>query len=287
VLTGVEFMHKLPDVRVDPGYESFLQAVDWSMDRVFSDAQKVNYGVQANAETKAVWATLAEWHNAHQLASDVSMGQLPVTFTEPHMRGKQLGTGMRRWPKMWQTLLRFATRPPPLQAGPAGPAPVRATPAPAPPVPGPGRPAAPRSSQVNVVNHLGYGEHEATVAQMLDRGEAYVTSALAEEGGLFWIELDHGEGELSVGLGRRSDAPEGEPELEGDAEEMDRLWVLWYVRKSSRHLWGKGAVQFKEHIAGYDARRRPVLSITREHREHLLPVVVELCNGCSEMMSQR
>eukprot|EP00962_Isochrysis_galbana_P042904 scaffold16157_cov115-Isochrysis_galbana.AAC.1 len=41
-------------------------------------------------------------------------------------------------------------------------------------------------------------------AQMLDRGEAYVTSALAEEGGLFWIELDHGEGELSVGLGRQA-----------------------------------------------------------------------------------
>lgn len=277
--TGVQFMHKLPDVRVDPGYESFLTAADWSMDRVMRDVQRVNYGGRENADTKATWATLAEWHGAHQLSSDLRLGRLPVTFSQPHMRGKQLGTGMRSWAELWRTLLTFATRAPHLQANPP-PAPAVRPAARA--VAAPVQPFAPRLSEVNVVNHLGYTVHEATVAQLLSRGEQYVDTALAKEKQLFWIELDHPHGELCIGLGRHMGAPEDEPILAGDSSaDAAAVWVQWYERKSARRSWGQGAVQFKEHVVGYDLRRRPKVNVTFELRRHLLPVVVELCNGCS------
>jgi len=48
------------------------------------------------------------------------------------------------------------------------------------------------------------------MAQMLDRGEAYASKAMEEEGHLLWIELDHSQGELCVGLGRHVEAPEAD-----------------------------------------------------------------------------
>ena len=50
------------------------------------------------------------------------------------------------------------------------------------------------------------------MAQMLDRGEAYASKAMEEEGHLLWIELDHSQGELCVGLGRHVEAPEADME---------------------------------------------------------------------------
>ena len=61
-------------------------------------------------------------------------------------------------------------------------------------------------------NYLAYSNREAAVAQMLDRGEAYASKAMEEESHLLWIELDHSQGELCVGLGRHVEAPEADME---------------------------------------------------------------------------
>ena len=44
VAAGVQFMHRVPDIRVDPGLELFLTPADWAMDDVFSAMQKTNFG---------------------------------------------------------------------------------------------------------------------------------------------------------------------------------------------------------------------------------------------------
>eukprot|EP00962_Isochrysis_galbana_P026915 scaffold8413_cov135-Isochrysis_galbana.AAC.1 len=69
--SGVEFMLKSPDLRVDPGYEEFLCEADWSMKKVFSDIAKVTFPPAAPPDTKAVWASLGVWHGQHERSRDV------------------------------------------------------------------------------------------------------------------------------------------------------------------------------------------------------------------------
>ena len=59
---------------------------------------------------------------------------------------------------------------------------------------------------VNIVTHPGYTEKDRRVALLNDyeTGSAYVQDNLSKKNTLFFIKLEHLEGELAIGLGRRA-----------------------------------------------------------------------------------
>lgn len=279
---GVDFMLKLPDVRVDPGYEEFLAAGDWSMTKVFADMGKVVYPPSAPSNTKDVWKTLASWHAQHERSGDVNV--VPVPFSEPHMAGKVMGAHMLSWHEMWATLLRFSPRKPlhgPLTSGSAAPSASTSTDAQLPvrpiaqPIPAAGPPApAPRAHAVNVVNHRGYTVAEAAVQRMCgEDGEQFLRDNIGKPSSLVWVELGIGvfEGELRVGLAAISARP---PIGERAARDGTEVWVEWFTRKSSKREWGKSSVAFKSCFSTDGGRKVRLMSL--EQVSDLLPVVVEV-----------
>lgn len=101
----------------------------------------------------------------------------------------------------------------------------------------------------------------------------YVDDNLEKPGTLFWIELDHSEGEMRVGLGRVTADADAPHEL----EEPDARWVTWCERKANRrHAWGN-VVAFRPAMV-FEGRRK-VVQTTQESTFSFLPVVVETCGG--------
>jgi hypothetical protein len=111
---------------------------------------------------------------------------------------------------------------------------------------------------------------------LLDSGESYVEANLDMPGAVFWIELNHGEGELRVGLGCIADVPHA---LEDDI----RRWVSWFERKGkSRRAWGN-VVAFQPAIIYEEGRgRRKAVQTTEEEVAFFLPVAVETVAGADE-----
>jgi len=84
---GLDFMYSTPDLRVDPGFGLYLPAESWSQHKVFQHISKYTFPESAPPNIKAVWATLADWYSAHQLASDLSSCLLITWPHLPHMAG--------------------------------------------------------------------------------------------------------------------------------------------------------------------------------------------------------
>jgi len=264
----------------EPGFEEFLREEDWSAPRVFRDIDKLVFPPSTDtAAVKAIWKTIGSWHGSHQRSADVS--ELPVSFTEQHMDGKQLGASQLTWHAMWATLLQFSPRPPTSGSLPPGVAAAATSRAAAAAATAAATAAAaavivPRASAVNVVNHTGYTVRDAAVCRLRDLGDMWVQQHVdAASKALFWIELKDPEGELRVGLGFISSPPAGE-----EPASTGERWIKWFERKGKKHAWASGAVAFKWCLRLEGRRKVPYLLI--EKVAHFLPVAVELCQACSE-----
>lgn len=143
VPAGVEYMLSIPDVRVDPGFDAYLDAASWSQHQVFDGIGKWKFPPSAPTNTKAVWASLRDWHSANQRALDT--GGMPIQWPDLHMQGLHMGGSLRSWHVTWATLLKYSPRAPPHgpavapapHAAPAGAGPTGAAPAGVQPLPVP------------------------------------------------------------------------------------------------------------------------------------------------------
>ena len=256
---GVPLMHKYPDISVDPGVTPWQEDESWKRGKVFEDLARWQYTSLSSADAdvaRAKWVALGSWHDSHQTSDTVVVGQ-PVSID-----GDQLPTPLLSWAEMWRVL---KTHVPALAPAPA--------------------PAASSSNsrlnrqqigdsnsavEVNVVLNPHYTEKDQRVALLKDRkmGAAYVKDNLEKEGALFLIELEHCEGELPVGLGRRTfDATLDDPVNKKYA-------VEWFERKNKKVVsWGKQP-GFRVAIASYD-KRQPIVMSSVEPLDKFLPIVVK------------
>ena len=101
-------------------------------------------------------------------------------------------------------------------------------------------------------------------------GQAYLRDHLSKQGALFLIGLEHAEGELAAGLGRRTF------DAEYDDEIAQKYAIEWFERKNKRLAdWGKQP-GFRLTIADYDSHRRPIPQRTQESFSDFLPIAVQV-----------
>ena len=267
---GVLLMKKYPDIGIDPGVTPWAEDSAWKRDKVFTDLARWEYSQLKSAEAETArnrWEALGSWHRSHQTSDTVAVGQ-PAAIGQ----GLELRTPLLSWGEMWKV---FKTH-------------VNAAPTPAPSA------AASSSSQgaaslsrrvdrealsastsaaeVNVVIHPGYTDKDARVAQLQghEEGIAYLRDHLSEHKALFLIRLEHKEGELAVGLGRRTFI------AEYDDDQAQKYDIEWFERKNKKKPnWGMQP-GFRLTISDYDRHRRPIPNTSIEKLSDFLPIAVQL-----------
>jgi len=101
-----------------------------------------------------------------------------------------------------------------------------------------------------------------------ESGEQYLAKNMEVRGALFLIRLAHFEGELAVGLGRRSF---------DDSHDREGVEVAieWFERKNkTRSDWGVRP-SFRLAITSYNEKRRPVYATSVEKLSEFLPITVK------------
>ena len=124
------------------------------------------------------------------------------------------------------------------------------------------------AAESNVVTHPGYSDVDRRIASIGEGGAQYLADNIDERRALFLIRLEHFEGELPVGLGRRS--------FDKDIDQDGIQYAIeWFERKNKRtDGWGVRP-SFRLVIAGYERNRRPIYSTTTEKMSDFLPITVK------------
>lgn len=269
---GVDLMCKYPDIAADPGVEPWKAADDWEMKKVFSDLAKWDFGqVQQSQAARAAWSELGNWHLSNPAADTFVASKQEVMS-----QGAALPTlpeSSLSWNNLWSILKRNA--PVPLQRAPQPAAP------PPPPVAGQSRRhdrehlgTTSSAAEANIVIHPGYTKANQAEARLLDDRvrHAYVRDNLEKQDAVFFVELGELEGELAVGLARRTFNSE-QDKLQDEVYEMQ-----WYRRKSTNHSWGQGPT-FK--LATKTEGRRKVPEVDMISIDTIIPLAVQMTRGSS------
>ena len=180
--------------------------------------------------------------------------------------GLELPTPLLQWEEMWKVLKQHVG-----VATPAVPV-VQTAPAPA-----AGRRhdrqalgASTSAAAVNLVTHPGYTEIDRRLALAGEKGCSYVADHIDCRKSYFLIELEHLEGEFSVGLGRRTFDAELDDAADGLYE------IEWFERKNKRtSSWGFQP-GFKLTVESYTSQRKPISQTSIESIGKFLPIVVSV-----------
>ena len=117
-----------------------------------------------------------------------------------------------------------------------------------------------------------FQDRRVSLLQDAQLGKQYISDNLHSKGALFLFTLPHSEGELAVGLGRRTF------DAEVDNADKDLYEIEWFERKKKKDThWGKRP-GFKLTVAGYRRENRknvPYPQTSVEPRSAFLPIVVK------------
>jgi len=154
--------------------------------------------------------------------------------------------------------------------------------------PVPGNLVVPRASMLNVVHHADYTRLDAAAVAAGERMvPATIWRTLKGEGGpegrrtphLFWIVVDHYEGEFRVGLGHISQLKselDASPGQEADCAATD-LELAWFTRKNStRDDWGK-CPTFSEHKVQENGRMKRSMGLCKF--TEVIPLKISFTEG--------
>ena len=312
---GIDFMLVYPDVMSkDPGFEPWKSgdpqkkkdatggprsappaqpaekhgdepiSDGWNRKRVEKDVLKIGQDLHFNHNQMADWEALFAFHGEY--LSPELLPTLPHTLSMPSERSYTM-KGPPPWKTLWRTLRRFP-RPHHSQntlAAVTAPAPTLA---PAPTVPMP-------LALLNGVT----GPHNLPTAKVRAKKQATMqenvqlasrSASNVEVGKLYFIALDHPEGELRVGLGRVATALSGQ---DGDDPNTRSTRIEWLKRRgwsndhtTQGYLWAKGptfepsTIQETPAVTGQKSKRRKrvTLSIqaTDETLDQILPLLPQL-----------
>ena len=262
---GVRLMKSYPDIGVDPGITPWADDASWKREKVFADLARWEYTNLSDAEAQASrskWASFAQWHTSHQSADTLVVGQ-PVVIG-----GRELRSPLLSWHQMWRVLKTNVNAA--LDPTSSAPAPSTSQGADTRRVDRQELSSSTSAAEVNIVTHPGYTEKDRRIAKLRDHalGTAYLTSNLSTKGALFLIKLEHPEGELAVGLGRRTfDAT-----LDDDVAQ--NYAIEWFERKNKRVPdWGKQP-GFRLCVESIDSRRRRTISSSMENFSDFVPIAV-------------
>eukprot|EP00962_Isochrysis_galbana_P061147 scaffold36278_cov134-Isochrysis_galbana.AAC.1 len=75
-------------------------------------------------------------------------------------------------------------------------------------------------SELNVVLHQGYTQSDHELQVLAEQGRDYLAKTFDQPGALFWIKLNHNDGEYMLGLGRRTSQPSDNPR----PDTKDNVW---------------------------------------------------------------
>jgi len=267
VPAGVRIMKSYPNIQNDPGVTDWKEDSEWEREKVFGDLLRWQYS-ELNDSNAAVarsrWDSLKCWHRSHPTADTVTVGE-PATIGTDELRSPLLP-----WADMW-TLLKTFVAPAPAPATALVPAPA--------PAAGKKRVdrqrlgASTSAAHVNVVTHPGYSEADQRVALLQgESGQQYISQNLTVRGALFLIRLEHAEGELAVGLGRRT--------FDATVDQEGVVYgIQWFERKNKKNDdWG-----VRPSFCLSVASRRPKIAYqtSTEKFSDFLPIAVKT-NGTSD-----
>lgn len=128
---------------------------------------------------------------------------------------------------------------------------------------------------LNAVLHPNYTIADRNRDQLADRTEweKHFKQECDRRGALWLIHLPHFEGELAVGLGKRTFS---------ESSGSSKWGIQWFMRKSSDHHWGVRTTAFKMAISHYDPSRRAVPMTSEEPQTSLIPIPVQLTSSCRQ-----
>ena len=264
---GVRLMHKYPDIGIDPGVTPWAEDSAWKRDKVFADLARWQYTQLSPNESHTAqsrWAALSRWHLSHPTSDTLVVGQHAQIGD-----GLELRTPLLSWGEMWKVLKTHVVAAPARAGAPVAAASAAAA--------GKRRVdrqalgASTSAAEVNIVTHPGYTERDRRIALLNDdeKGRTYLRDNIDKKNALFFIKLEHAEGELAVGLGRRT----FDADLDNAA--ASSYAIEWFERKNKRvESWGKQP-GFRLAIESYDAKRRRIVQSSVETLNDFLPVAVQ------------
>ena len=220
------------------GLEEFFEPEEWDREKVFSNVHryKCSTGTEtAKAAVKADWEAMHVWMQAHEKVESITIGA-PLHLET----GAEINTMPTvSWAEAWASLpivdAREAPRAPGAPPDAAQDIDVARLVAALKKMRAPDREAllhGTTAAQLNVVNHAGYTNTQRQTALNCDPlvGKGYLLSNIGVRGAIFFIELEHFEGEWKVGLGRRT--------FNETLDHMGNVEVEWFELKKARARQG-------------------------------------------------
>ena len=296
---GIDLMHSYPDIADDPGLEKWHTPDTWSADRVFADMQKWSFPEASAASSPQVaWDGLKQWHNIHPLSSTVTLGQ-PL---KPSSEVAIPTCPTLSWSDMWKIIApggQGSSQGGNSSSHAANPERAFLNPL----SKRPDREHLSQSRNVTELNRVRDSHNTRTRIQQAllsenSEWESYLEENLNKPKALFMLRLEHREGELALGLGRRTF--NSKVDIEGKQYEME--WYLHphpnpepeppninptqtlattraptrarFERKNKKKVdWGKRP-GFQLAKVGYRANRQSIYWTTTENSTHFLPVKI-------------
>lgn len=271
---GVALVKSYPSVDDFPGLEEWLDMETWKAETVFSHLQKWKFHNDEKA-ARASWNEMHSWHKAHQSANeDIDLGK-PISLPSASFCTTPLS-----WVEMWRIIFQDVVQDYDESRGVHPKAdgthkqekkqtkflhPLSKV---------VDREALSKSTnevELNRITNPNYKETEQSAAIAGDEscGAAYLDDHINQKGALFFISLKHFEGELAVGLGRRT----FNDDIDNVA--LGRYEIEWFERKNKRAAWGKKP-SFQLSVAEYRSGRKKVYNTSVESIKDFIPLVVTL-----------
>jgi len=209
---------------MNPGFEKFVDRESWSAERVQDDISKWSFRKDGDKHRRR-WKLFFAFFKRNQEAEDhLGEGHTSIPVADG---GDSFPTNIPTWDELWTTLASVNSSPPPaadetdltgstalvLVPQPANLSTALVTSAPvAPPRrtgKAPDRAEVGRSKKLdtlNAVRHSGFTRADAARTRLLDQAEwiPHLASNFDTAKQLWFVRLDHNEGEFPVGLGERT-----------------------------------------------------------------------------------
>ena len=262
---GVQLMASYPEIGDFPGVEEWMDEDKWHFYKVFDGMSKWSFKGGDGTSAKTFWDGMKCWHTSHKDAKSWTIGE-PLQLGE----GVSLSTTPTlSWSEMWAIIDLTASPLSSSATSSSNSSSMTTAPSFLDPLKPLDRDALQSSTdpaELNRVTHPGYTKAEQRAKRVASStlGESYISENIDKEHALFFIKLGHKEGELAVGIGRRTfNSTADEPE-KGSYE------IEWFERKSKQHSWGR-----QPGFKPTRPTRRKVMQRSLEDIQDFIPLTVQ------------
>jgi hypothetical protein len=271
---GVDLECSPPDFQTNPGVEDWKDDEAWDPEKVFSSIARWAFPKGESSHHQS-WAALRHWHETNKLSAAIDTAHTSIS-----VGNDAVPLPGYTWERMWGMLESVSCDGPrqtmPSTSHEVGPY-LRSSEGGAPKHLDRAVLAASHNlSVINAVANSYYPDATRNKDALLDKSawlQHFETTSDSRDQ-LWLFHLPHFEGELAIGLGKRTFAETAGP---------DEWAVEWFERASkNKYDWGRLPL-FKHAVASFESKtRKPVRMTSVEPIAKLVPIPVALTRKCTD-----